>query len=78
MWLNGTEEKLGVGAGVMEMRMELHESERGERRKREVARQLPRAEERSLEGGDTFKGATFCSGWLHVVEQTDPREVGHT
>lgn len=26
MWLNGTEEKLGVGAGVMEMRMELHES----------------------------------------------------
>lgn len=77
MRLIGTEEKPGVGAGVMEMRTELHKRV-GERRKREVARQLPRAEERSLGGGGTFKGTTFCSGWLHVVEQTDPREVGHT
>lgn len=64
MRLNGTEEKLGVDAGVMEMRMELHKSVGRERRKREVARQLPRAEERRLEGGGTFKGTTFCSGCL--------------
>lgn len=31
MRLNGTEEKLGVGAGVMEMRMELYKSIRREK-----------------------------------------------
>lgn len=52
------------------------ETEAGSRR-REVARQLPRAEERNLEGGDTFKSAVCAVGDYLWPEQTDPRGGSH-
>lgn len=46
-------------------------------RRREVARQLPRAEERNLEGGDAFKSAVCAVGGYLWPEQTDPRGGSH-
>lgn len=60
----------GLGDGVVETGMAPRET--GSRR-REVARQLPRAEERNLEGGDAFKSAVCAVGGYLWPEQTDPR-----
>ena len=46
-------------------------------RRREVARQLPRAEERNLEGEDVFKSAVCAVGGYLWLEQTDPRGGSH-
>ena len=49
--------------------------EAGREGRRGVARQLPGAEERNLEGGGTLKSAPLCRGWLSLARTNRPKRL---
>lgn len=70
--VNSTEESLGAWWWAMNKNGSPRGAGEG---RREVARQLPRAEERNLEGGGSFKSAALCRGWLSVAGTNRPERL---